>query len=120
MADVLHFRACLTNDGGFEAHARTWIPSEYCERSCTGTTRASILLLGLQGNQQKVIQMVTEALTMRINGLSPKPGKLLNKQSMISGNRHAHVSQRIGNSLCSHPALLISALGGILSVVSGW
>ena len=28
----------------------------------------------------------------------------------------AHVSHRIGNSLCSHPALLISDFGGICDV----
>lgn len=28
-------------------------------------------------------------------------------------NSDAHVSHKIGNSLCSHPALLISAFGGI-------
>jgi hypothetical protein len=32
----------------------------------------------------------------------------------MSVEMNAHVSQRMGNSLCSHPALLISAFGGIL------
>jgi hypothetical protein len=36
-----------------------------------------------------------------------------------SGGRNAHVSHRMGNSLCSHPALLMSALGGIFGEEDG-
>lgn len=34
--------------------------------------------------------------------------------SSRASTTYSHVSQRMGNSLCSHPALFISALGGIL------
>jgi hypothetical protein len=37
----------------------------------------------------------------------------------MSVKMNAHVSQRMGNSLCSHPALLISAFGGILTTLQG-
>ena len=34
----------------------------------------------------------------------------------LNKNGDAHVSHKIGNSLCSHPALLISDFGGICGV----
>lgn len=50
---------------------------------------------------------------MRTKALSPKPGGCL--MSTPSGTaaqtQHVHVSQRMGNSLCSHPALFMSSFG---------
>lgn len=60
--------------------------------------------------------------TIRMNGLSPRPKVMhqlcqLRQNSLEGGIRGGvHVSHKIGNSLCSHPALLISALGGICGV----
>ena len=47
-----------------------------------------------------------------MKGLSPKP-TTIQKESIteLEIDMDIHVSQRMGNSLCSHPALLISALG---------
>jgi len=50
-----------------------------------------------------------------MKGLSPKPKKNISFQNHKEkwAKQYAQVSQRIGNSLCSHPALLMSAFGGI-------
>ena len=42
--------------------------------------------------------------------------RFVNKQQLVQEiqTRYTQVSQRIGNSLCSHPALFISAFGGII------
>ena len=58
--------------------------------------------------------------TMRRNGLSPKPtsSKTSDVGRTESRSEDVQVSQMIGNSLCSHPALLMSAFGGILDEVS--
>lgn len=61
--------------------------------------------------------------TIRMNGLSPRPGVMQQVCQLFlefSGGwneeRGVHVSHKMGNSLCSHPALLISAFGGIRSI----
>ena len=54
--------------------------------------------------------------TIRTNALSPRPLEVqLTKCEEL--HLYAQVSQRIGNSLCSQPALLISAFGGIFEFV---
>ena len=60
------------------------------------------------------------ARTILMNGLSPRPFceslEVRKKQAIWED---AHVSHRMGNSLCSHPALLMSALGGIFGKDDG-
>ena len=48
LAHVLDLRARLANNRGFEAHARSRIPTEDRERSCTSPTGTAVLLLRLQ------------------------------------------------------------------------
>lgn len=63
-------------------------------------------------------------LTILTNGLSPrpsgqKPGHVKTEVpwALREITKDVHVSQRMGNSLCSQPALFMSALGGIESLV---
>ena len=51
--------------------------------------------------------------TILMNGLSPRPFGKVSVGVKEGKSKGAHVSQSIGNSLCSHPALLMSAFGGI-------
>jgi len=54
-----------------------------------------------------------------MKGLSPRPKKNISFQNQKENvKQYAQVSQRIGNSLCSHPALLMSAFGGIFKDIS--
>jgi hypothetical protein len=61
---------------------------------------------------------VTERAYHSDEWVAPKTyrdARRLNKTRAVRKIRkNVHVSQRIGNSLCSHPALLMSALGGIV------
>ena len=59
--------------------------------------------------------------TIRINGLSPRP-KLAQRLCQLrpdplKDEDDIHVSHKMGNSLCSHPALLMSDFGGICVVL---
>lgn len=53
---------------------------------------------------------------MRMYGFAPKPGVRVGelRNDKVIESLCLHVSHRMGNSLCSHPALLMSALGGMV------